>query len=113
MTWPPDVPDYPIKKPREIENIERMPPEILNSMRKVEIDEKIGDAADSLAKSYFDSYKEKGSLSECSLIVSGAQKQTGSSIGGNLGMSMVAESKEKAEEACKEYYPDHPFPNEI
>lgn len=113
MSWPPDVPDFPIKKPYEIEKLERLPRNILNAMTKVEIEEKIRDAADSLAKTYFHTKQETGSMDECALIVSGALEQTGSSINGKLGTLMIGTSKEASQRACKRYYPEHPFPNEI
>jgi|688.fasta_scaffold84469_5 hypothetical protein len=113
MPWPQDVPDFPLKKPDTLEKLEQLSPQILNAMTQVEAEEKIRDAADSLAKSYYKAYKDKGNLSECSLIVSGALEQTGGSLPAKFGALMIGKSKEEGERSCKNYYPPLPFPNEI
>ncbi len=113
MTWHPDVPDLPMNKPHELERLEQLPHSILNAMTRTEIDEKIRDAADSLAQEYHRVNGEQGSLSECVLIVGGALSQTGNSISGHLGQIMVGTSTEAATHACADYYHEHPSPNEI
>lgn len=113
MNWPPDVPDFPMKKPHVIEKIEKLPSTLLNAMTDVEIAERIRDGANGLAEAYFESRQDDGSLSECKIVVSSALIQTGSSVGGKLGTNMVATSDGASELACKRYYPERPFPNEL
>lgn len=113
MNWPPDVPDFPMKIPHEIEKLENLPKNLLNAMTDVEAKEHIRDGANGLAGAYYNSRKEKGSLSECKLFVSSALRQTGSAIGGKLGNLMVGTSDEASECACERLYPERPYPNEL
>lgn len=87
--WHPDVPNLPIKKPKEIEELELMDRSYLDSMPKIEIQEKIEQIAHAVARDYKKQAK-KGSFDECLEVVSIALKVTGSAIGGKLGTAMIA-----------------------
>lgn len=113
MNWHPDVPDISVKKPRELAKIEELPISLLNAMTPLELDEKIRDAADGLAKNYVKAAKEKATLDECIYFVSGALTQTGGAIDGRAGAAMVGRSDRAAETACKQLFPDETGINEI
>jgi hypothetical protein len=99
MSWPPDMPDLPIKKPKELEMIEQLDNHILAAMDDVEIEERIRDAARAIAKEY---HKELGGdYDSCKIIVSSALTETGGSIGGHFGESMISLSASEAENACR------------
>lgn len=99
MPWHPDVPDIPIEKPPEISELELIGREALDSMPPREMDEKLEEAAFSVAKAF---KKQKGSdYSGCVSIVSVALNMTGSSIGGQFGSLMLAQSENQAKHACK------------
>lgn len=107
MTWPPDVPSFPIKKPHTIEKLEKLPKEILNAMTFVEMEEKIRDAAVSLAHAYNNlKTSREVSYEECVLYVSGALTETGGDINNELGERMIGESQSAASHACREFFPD-------
>lgn len=90
MSWPPDTPDLPIRKPKEIEKLESMDTVSLNSMPGMEIDETVDDVAYAVARDYRKSGGKD--IDECINIVSIALSMTGSSLGGKLGTAMVAAS---------------------
>lgn len=107
MGWHPDIPDFPAVKPVLLERLEKLPPDTLNAMTGLEIEEHVRDAAEALANSYHDSCKKNRDygFDECVIYVSGALSQTGSSLNGHLGMVMVGESQKAASDACKQYFP--------
>lgn len=105
MACPDDIPDFPFPKPRELEKLERLPPEVIHAMTRVEMEEKIRDAAVSLAKVYMLN-TPSADFDECLLLVSGALSETGGSIPGQLGALMVGTSLQTAEDACRDYFPD-------
>jgi hypothetical protein len=71
----------------------------------MEVDERVSDAADSLAHAYFEEKGPNVNFDECVSVVSGALSETGSSINNKLGKSMISRSLEKAEQACRRYFP--------
>ena len=113
MNWHPDVPDINVKKPRELEKIEELPISVLNAMTPLELDEKIRDAADGLAKNYVKAASGKATVDECILFVSGALTQTGAALNGKAGAAMVGKSDKAAENACKQLFKDATGINEI
>ncbi len=113
MPWHPDVPDFPLDKPPEIEKLEKLPLSSLNAMTIVEAEERIRDAAEGLAKSYTKRSGSKGTYDECVLVVTGALQETGSAINGKMGSLMVGISEHSAKDACRKFYPESPFPNEL
>lgn len=107
MTRPDDVPDFPFPKPKEIEKIEQLPPEIIHAMTRVEMEEKIREAATSLAQAYFNcSPSEKANYEECLLLVSAALTETGGAVPGQLGSLLVGTSQKAASEAARELFPN-------
>jgi hypothetical protein len=104
MEWHPDVPDLPIKKPKKIERLEKMDRRSLDSMPKVEVQELVDDAAQSVADAYKKEVKG-ANFDECVEIVSVALSVTGSSIGGTVGTLMVAESESASQRACRLTFP--------
>jgi hypothetical protein len=107
MPWPPDVPDFLFKKPLELEKLEKLPPEIIHAMTRVEIDEKIRDAADSLSKSYSSCpSSELKNYDKCVAVVSGALSETGSSLPGQLGSLMVGTGYDAAQRSCRQFFPE-------
>jgi hypothetical protein len=108
MPWHPDIPDFPIDKPHALEKLEKLSPDVINAMTKLEISEHIRDAAQSLAKTYHDkcTQREDWGYDECVLLVSGALSQTGGSITGKMGPVMVGKSTEAAHKACRQYFPE-------
>lgn len=113
MNWHPDVPDISAKKPRELEKIEKLPPTVLNAMTPLELDEKISDVADGLAKSYMAAANGNATVEECIIFVAGALTQTGGAINGKAGAAMVGKSGHAAEIACKQLFLDATGINEI
>jgi hypothetical protein len=108
MPWHPDIPEFPGGKPRILEKLEKLPPEMINAMTGLEVDEHVRDAANSLAQGYHSHCKKNKDYGygECVLFVSGALSQLGSSVSGKLGMNMVGKSHQSASEACKQYFPE-------
>ena len=104
MSWHPDVPDLPIKKPREIEHLELMDRASLDSMPPMEVDEKVDEIAHAVARDY-KSQIENGSFDECAEIVSIALKTTGSAIGGHVGNAMIAARNSAALKASLDAFP--------
>ncbi len=110
MTFPEDIPDFPFPKPHELEKLEQLPPEVIHAMTPVEVDEKVREAAASLAKSYM-LHAPEPNYEECFLLVSGALTETGGAIPGQLGALLVGTSRQAAEEACGSYFPDETLKN--
>lgn len=106
MRWHPDVPDLPIKKPKEIESLELMDRAVLDSMPPVEVKETVDQIAHAVARSYVDEKMDRATQDECLEVVSIALKVTGAAIGGQVGNAMVAESDTAAETACHLAFPD-------
>lgn len=107
MTRPDDVPDFPFPKPKELEKLELLPPDVIHAMTRVAIEEKIHEAAVSLAKIYMRSTPpSKASFDECVMWVSMALSETGGSIPGQLGAHMVGTSRQVAEDVSRDFFPD-------
>lgn len=107
MPRPDDIPDFPFPKPKELEKLELLPPEVIHAMTRVAIEEKIHDAALSLAKIYMrNTPPSKASFDECAMWVSMALLETGGSIPGQLGTYMVGTSRQVAEDVSRDYFPD-------
>ena len=104
MSWHPDVPELPIKKPIEIEKIEGMDPIVLNAMRDVQIHETVEEIAHAVARDYHEQLG--GNYEDCVNIVSVALSVTGSSLGGNLGLAMVASKDTASKNACQMIFPE-------
>ncbi|MBA3816654.1 MAG: hypothetical protein H0X29_09100 [Parachlamydiaceae bacterium] len=102
-SWHPDTPDLPIEKPLIIENLEKMDPSTLNSMPPAEIDEMIESIAYNVAKAYKEKF-HNGDIKGCIDFVSIALNVTGSSLGGKIGLAMVAGSDIVAKKACHLIY---------
>jgi hypothetical protein len=104
MAWHPDVPNLPIEKPREIEQLEQMDRAYLDSMQNTEIQEKIEQIAHAVARDY-KKQKKKGSFDECLEVVSIALKITGSAIGGKMGTAMIAATEHASLVASHDAFP--------
>jgi hypothetical protein len=105
MSWPPDVPNIPIKKPKEIEVLELTDSAFLDSMPPLEVQEKIEEIAHATARDYKEQVKN-GSFEECLEIVTIALEVTGSAIGGQVGRAMVAACNSAALNASRNMFPD-------
>ena len=103
MSWDLDTPNIPFKKPKLLANLEELAPSQREAMDPVEVKEHIRDVANSLAKAYKET--KKGNYEGCVLIVNSALSETGSSLGGKMGTTMVALSGKAAEHACREFFP--------
>ena len=101
MRWHPDVPDLPIRKPKEIEDLELMDRAVLDSMPPLEVEETVAQIAHAVARDYMLDKRENGTEQECLELISIALKVTGAAIGGHVGNAMVAESDSAAATACK------------
>lgn len=102
MPWDLDNPDIPVKKPKEVTELETMGKTNRDSMPPREMDEKVEDAALAVAKSY---KKLPGADYEgCIGVVTVALTVTGSALGGKFGAHMVSLSVSEAELACKLVY---------
>lgn len=103
MKWHPDVPDIPIKKPKQIEKLERMDRVMLDSMPSAEVDEKVEEIAIAVAKECKKQIKNC-SFESCIEMVSIALETTGSAIGGKVGTAMIAAQDKAAKSACSIYF---------
>lgn len=99
MSWPPDVPDLPMEKPKELEILEELDDHVLNAMTDVEVEERIRDAAVALATAFHNEIG--GDYETCVIVVSGALKETGGAIGGPFGEAMIGLSHTETEYACR------------
>lgn len=104
MNWHPDVPDLPIRKPREIELLEMMDRVSLDSLPPLEVDEKVDEIAHAVARDY-KSQTADGSFVECVEVVSVALEVTGSAIGGHVGNAMIAARNSAALRAGLDAFP--------
>lgn len=104
MSWHPDVPDLPIRKPREIELLEMMDRASLDSLPPLEVDEKVNEIAHAVARDY-KSQIDNGSFDECVEVVSVALKVTGSAIGGHVGNAMIAAHNSAALRVSQDAFP--------
>jgi hypothetical protein len=107
MGWHPDVPDLPIKKPKQIETLEKLDPRVREAMMAVEIEERIKEIAHAVAEAYTKSTKNP-KYEVCLEIVSVALRVTGSSLGGRLGTAMIASSEHAAKIATDAAFPPEP-----
>jgi hypothetical protein len=105
MSWHPDIPDIPISKPEKIARLERMDRSFLDSLPGTEVEELVQDAALSIAKTY-KKEKQKPSCTECCEVVSVAMTVTGSAIGGQVGLALIADADSAAENACRSLFPE-------
>lgn len=104
MAWHPDVPNIPIKKPKEIETLELMDRVSLDSMPSLEVEEKVDEIAHAVARDYKRQVKHP-SYDKCLDIVSIALQVTGCSIGGHVGHAMVAARDSAALRAARNAFP--------
>ena len=102
MTWDLDNPEIPVNKPKEIDELEAMGRVNRDSMPPREMDEKVEDSAEAVAKSC----KKLPSCDydQCVTIVSTALNVTGSSLGGAFGNHMLSLSDSMAEHACRHHF---------
>ena len=105
MGWHPDIPDLPISKPEKIAKLEKLGRKFLDSLPGNEVDEMVEDAALSIAKTYRKETKGANFV-ECVEIVSVALNVTGSAIGGQVGLALIAASDRGAENACRLLFPE-------
>ncbi len=99
MVWDLDNPDIPINKPKEIRELEAMGKADRESMPPREMDEKVEDAAEGIARAY---KKLPGSnYQDCLDVVSVALNVTGAALEGKFGTHMLSLSDSEAERACK------------
>jgi hypothetical protein len=103
MTWHPDVPDLPIKKPKIVEDLECSSLSERESMRSLEIEETIEAVAHSVALAF--KKQCQGGYNECEEVVSIALTLTGSALGGRLGTAMVAASEHVAKTTSRIVFP--------
>lgn len=110
MEKPQDIPDMSLSKPKFIEKLEQLPSDIIHAMTQVEVEEKIRDAAESVAAKYYKKYGDDGgNYPECVRTVSGILSELGQDLPGQLGLTMIGKSKGASEQACAEYYSEgHP-----
>ncbi|HEV8052609.1 MAG TPA: hypothetical protein VGP47_08940 [Parachlamydiaceae bacterium] len=104
MNWHPDLPDIPIKKPKEIEILESMDRVSLDSMPPLEVYAKVDEIAHSVARDYKDQMPN-GSFEECAEIVSIVLENTGSAIGGHVGNAMISACNSAALKASQNAFP--------
>jgi hypothetical protein len=102
MVWDLDNPDIPVKKPKEISMLEAMGRANRDSMPPLEMDEKVEDSADAVARSY--RKFPNSTYGECVTVVSVALNVTGSALGGSFGDHMMSKSESEAVRACKLYF---------
>lgn len=104
MAWHPDVPNLPIKKPREIEDLEQMDRAFLDSLPGIEVEGKVKQIAHAVARDY-KKQKKNGSFDECLEVVSVALRVTGAAIGGQVGRAMIAAYDSESLAAAQEFFP--------
>jgi hypothetical protein len=105
MRWHPDVPDIPLRKPKEIEKLELMDRAVLDSMPGVEIQETVDQIAHAVARTYIEDRQASATPTECEELVSIALRVTGGAIGGKVGNAMIAEADKAAIAACRLAFP--------
>ena len=105
MTWQPDTPNLPIRKPKEIEHLEMADRISLNSMPPAEVQEKVEEIAHAVARDFKKQVKNS-SFERCVQIVSIALKVTGSAIGGHVGNAMIAACDTAAINASRDAFPE-------
>lgn len=105
MSWPPDVPDINLAKPKELERLEKMERHIRDAMTQQEISDHI----ETIAQRFAENYKKKpdSDYEGCKEIVSLALTLSGGAIGGKVGQSLMGTSSGAAESACRIVF-DHP-----
>lgn len=107
MTWNDiDTPELPFKKPRQLEELEKMGMDQREAMDPQEKKDRVRDTAYSLALSYQKYSKNKGDYDGCVAIVHSALSTMGNSIDGKLGALMVGMSDEASQEMCRILYPN-------
>jgi hypothetical protein len=112
MAIPEDIPDFPFPKPLELENLEQLPADLIHAMTPVEVGEKIRDAAASIARSYMQhTPSSQANYEECFILVSSSLTEIGHSIPGQLGNMLVGTSRQAAEEASGQFFPDETLKN--
>ena len=105
MSWyPDDVPAFPFKKPRQVEEFEQLSTDQLNSMVGSEVKEKIDDVAFSIAKTY--EKQQNSSYEGCVSIVSEMLMVTGGAINHKVGQVMVGSGDSVARRICSEIFPE-------
>lgn len=105
MSWDLDTPNLYFKKPRQITELENLSAQQREAMDPIEIGERVLAAANSLAEGY-KKQSPKADFEGCILVVSTALAETGGSLGGKMGATMVGISQKTAEQACRESFPE-------
>lgn len=99
MVWDLDNPDIPLNKPKVIKQLEAMGKTDRESMPPREMDEKLDEAAEALAKAY---QKLPGAdYDGCLDVVTVALDVTGTALEGKFGTHMLSQGAAAAERACK------------
>ena len=104
MPRPENVPELPFEKPEQLVELETLGPDRLSAMTPTEAHERMQEAAYALAYAY--RKKACGNQEGCVLTVSSALAVTGGAINTKVGVSLVAESNQLAQEACAVVYTD-------
>lgn len=102
--FPRDIPNLPIKKPKQIARLEQTDRATLDSMPGVEVDELVEEIAHATAAAYQEQYPE-GHYDECVEMVSISLTTTGSAIGGHVGNAMIAASDKQSQAVCRLLFP--------
>lgn len=103
MQWHPDLPDLPIEKPKQIEDLEQMSRAMLDSMPPIEVQEKVDEIAHAVVLAYKKQFPD-GSIDDCMSIASIALQATGSGIGGHVGNSMISQNMTASKRACDDLF---------
>lgn len=104
MSWDLDTPNLYFKKPTQITEIESLSFAQREAMDQEEVKERVQAAANSLAEGY--KQNGNGDFEGCVLIVNTALSETGGSLGGKMGATMVGISQKAAERACQQHFPE-------
>jgi urease accessory protein UreF len=92
--------------PPEIEYLEKLDEASLEAMTSTELDEKISNVANALAKQYYSENQEKGNLEDCSIEVATFLQKTANTLSGKIENAMIGRKLNKACQACRIYYHD-------
>jgi len=99
MSWPPDVPDINLAKPKELAYLEKLEPQVRNAMTKQEVSDHI----ETIAQRFAENYKQKkgSDYTGCLETVSLALSLSGGAIGGKVGQTLMGTSSVAAKAACR------------
>lgn len=100
-----DTPNLPFNKPAQIERLEKMSFDQREAMDKVEVEEHLQDAADSIAIEYRKRGGDSSDYDGCILVLESALSEMGGSFGGKMGAFIVGSSNRAARRACRRVFP--------